>query len=331
MLQPGVVRIREVQNARPTGLTWRLLASGLLVASWSCRSDTSAFDAGATDQPSADLAWAPAPLAFADVLAACVAMSACLPGSVSARDCIAGLGLVVEPFYERDQQMTPDEVRCLAWAGNDCKQAARCMNLGVDPPPCAASHCEGDVLVNCHEADLLGRKPYPSRYDCGRQGLTCIPSTGLALPPTCGLPGCAHGKRCYGDTFYLCRADLIEVPVVCGWSGHCEPQGVGGHAACVGDGPACAGLNDPLRCEGNTLVVCTAGREARLDCTRHGEVCVLDPMQGPRCALGSGCAAPYVECEGAQLAICADGRRITVDCLAGGFRGCAADRLRCLP
>lgn len=95
---------------------------------------------------------------------------------------------------------------------------------------------------------------------------------------------------------------------------------------CVGNGAECS-EEDPDRCDGDVLVECLNGKEARFDCSRLGDfACRTVPDYGPQCkARGTECEADDNSCDGSILKYCYEGRFKTFDCASAGFLTCQSN------
>lgn len=149
---------------------------------------------------------------------------------------------------------------------------------------------------------------------------------------------CADGAcsqtACIGSTVGYC-ADGVRHDLECGQVGlGCGDRG-DGEPACAATGPACT--DTTLRCEGNTLVACLDGREARFDCEALGlgrRRCQEGPMpddflKDSVLDLHRGCVPAGTECTGmmgpvetGRIRFCVDGYWEDVRCAEYGFATC---------
>jgi hypothetical protein len=193
-----------------------------------------------------------------------------------------------------------------------------------------STHCVGSVAVQCSSP--------PGALDCGAAGLVC----GQGPNPDCGTAPCTGtSTQCNGDFLLTCEpfAQVFqstnckyETPRTCGPGPGCTTQVadtcavVGGKAQCVGTGPACDEATTPTKCDGTSIVSCTAGKLARLDC---GSFAL--PLTCKGSSDGSfACAGTGTECDHTTPETCADGvitfcylgTKTTANCKSLGFSGC---------
>jgi hypothetical protein len=211
-----------------------------------------------------------------------------------------------------------------AVAATSCKQVLTCVSRGHDPTFCAAHPglvCDGDVLVNCATADWA---LYTT--DCAAEGMHCEEANGSASC-TDGI-GCTPGPAyCEGNRYYVtCDATTLRRSRIdCARSDipnatcRIDPRIID-QAGCLPSGPPCAAGN---RCEGDELVTCVAGEEARIDCTqRAGHCAQASPIDQPQCVADVDCGKTTQECSGDGITVCVDGITDTIDCSAIGLTTC---------
>jgi hypothetical protein len=218
---------------------------------------------------------------------------------------VSGCAVVLSQLNDRAtaaaQLAGPRELRCLAGAA-DCAAARRCLNGGADPQSCtgALGGCNGDMLVFCSpQGDGTSAT---ARFDCASAGRRC------------SGPGAGAYPYCAGEA----------------------PATDDGAPACSDPGAVVDLYHyDGLRCDGaDTLVVCRAGHEARVDCRALGLGCFAtrdtdryNPSVGydvARCAVAADCD-PFTTaatCDGSKLTFCANGALFTVDCASRDGAGC---------
>lgn len=207
----------------------------------------------------------------------------------------------------------PEQVRCLAEAGADCKAARAC--IGYEYGMCAPNtvHCDGDRLVTCIEGAGFSVDCRHGLYFTGE--MTCV-----ATPTaTCGVAPCdaSTPDRCNGTHVEHC-ANGVLVSADCGQLGlACALDS--GHASCTGPGQACTAS----RCEGSKLVRCEAGHEVTYACDRMlaGGTCVPVGRDGASCGFDTACTETAT-CAGTSTQVCVLGTQVSVDCVAAGFRSC---------
>lgn len=215
-----------------------------------------------------------------------------------------------------------DEIACLANAGTDCDRARACVNLGVAPTACSDPlHfiCDGNIIRFC-----CGLQGMTCAFDCASAGQHCFTqSNGEGI---CAVASCAvAGASCDGSSVVFCRDGLEQRRacsldndnnLTCGVSTY-PPNPV----ECVATGPSC--VAPPVRCEGDTLVACSEGREARYDCAAVGLRCVRGLNTPYVCGSGAECdSTAQASCDGGRYRYCWAGSWLTTDCKAAGFRGC---------
>lgn len=257
---------------------------------------------------------------------ACAAIASCIPAAKwSVSDCATRrtqLRLVssVDMVY-RGADLSDAEVRCIATADGDCTVAARC--LGASPQaescrPSAADSCEGRVARGCHRG--MGIRTTESCED----STSCHPCTARG---TCCGKACPVQPRCDGDFVQRCENGFLAGEVDCrayGMSCADHPTAV---SDCLGNGPACAGLNLQSRCDGQDLVTCFSRQELRISCSElDGMVCASwhgAAGNGGRCLLPQRqCTAGNERCVGSTMRFCDDGVVADVDCKVLGFTAC---------
>lgn len=252
--------MRRRERTRRAGLA----ALALIAWAGGCREEVTPPD------PDAGPHLDPVPVEAID--RACVLVASCSeagsePASACATAALRRVG--AGPRY------TPGWLECIEAAGADCAaQAAcspappgeRCESLGQ------GAFCDGDVVVSC----FGGLVEYAT--DCTDWRLACTEEGGAASCQGDGRSCLPGTERCDGDDAVLCIghreatigcADLVEGRT-CAMTG--------GRAECVPPGAECDPLATPGSCEGNEIVLCSAGGgSTRVDCATLGfETCTLD-------------------------------------------------------
>jgi hypothetical protein len=268
-------------------------------------------------------------------VAACNTAAACgmLPTGVAAVTgisvCTALIQNVNSPNAANTIHMSPDQINCLASAGSDCDRARRCLNDGNAPNACGgnSTQCDGNTWVACDSVTGVNGNNGTRRFDCGTlgNGAMCVVNNGRA---ECGYGSCAisiPASHCEGDVIVGCTGVVTKSDCSLQDS-TCIPGALA--ANCRGKGAPCQG-NGALRCEGQTLVSCVDGQEARDNCTTRNLSCYDHANQGntPACALGDSCnPLQYsAQCSNLVLKFCNQGKVQTIDCGAYGFNGCSVD------
>jgi hypothetical protein len=134
-----------------------------------------------------------------------------------------------------------------------------------------------------------------------------------------------------------CKDGIVERTDCSRTASTCNPSGpLGAH--CRGNGQACTApslTNDTLRCDGNTLVTCADGQEAKFDCGSILLSCFTNPNgTGFGCFAGNACAPDQflATCAGTKLTFCNKGKVDTIDCASAGFKSCDPGQGgRCVP
>jgi hypothetical protein len=256
-------------------------------------------------------------------IAACVTLTGCFQPNGGAN---IGVCMFSLAYYR------PSEIHCLAAAGANCDQAGRCISGQVEQrgmqPPCTAGNgawiCDGAELVEC-ENGVTFRVSCPAVYAAGTSCM--MPQPGCRDPlmdGDCALGPCTgSAPSCNGTVATSCYAGVQEAvdcalqrpPQVCHFDGT--------NASCGGTGPPCTGSS---RCDGDTLVDCDGGFEARVDCSVIEGSC--QSASGislyAYCGYGTACdPGQFGTCNGTQLTFCAGGLMRTVDCRSFGFSTCS--------
>lgn len=203
--------------------------------------------------------------------------------------------------------------------------------------------CVGDVMVECTgDPDEV-----PDAFDCASAGLVCGERDGDA---ECGEALCdpdTDGQRCDGARFEECddsgvwRAQDCRYSISYSCSGGgggftCQVEaggtcgtGADGDLACVGDGPACDDETFTTRCDGQVLVSCRDGKEARLDCRdlagwlTCGTDAQIDSLSCVPAA--NECLPDFDEsCSAGVITFCSRGKIEQLDCTKMGLSGCAS-------
>ncbi len=145
-----------------------------------------------------------------------------------------------------------------------------CLAPSVCPPDAPEARCDGTrAILTCNDG-AVARVACPAGFRCddmrdeGRASASCAPPEDVR----CATAG---GRTCEDDTLVDCVAhghfravgitDCRARGLVCAGTGEGSRCAVSRDAACNGRAP---------RCEGNTLVFCAAGMEARMPCTEAG-------------------------------------------------------------
>jgi hypothetical protein len=204
---------------------------------------------------------------------------------------------------------------CLAGSKCGCGAVETCIGFEAkEGAAAAAPKCSGSTFSLCEEAS-------PGRFacvnvDCAAVGLTCDPDALCSRPPntTCGAADCAAvGLTCAADQCVgggaACSGGAASPegdfrPEGLSCSGAMMDACVGGKRATLdcsklGPGFACqtvsgqffCGLGSEclpgnagptaVKCEGNTVVFCNAGRVDRVDCKSLGFTgCDIDTAHG---------------------------------------------------
>jgi hypothetical protein len=248
------------------------------------------------------------PLGADEAARACVTSFACglrfssAYGRTGVSGCAVVLAHLNDAAAAAGQLAGPSELRCLARAAGDCAAARRCLDDGHDAAECSDStvaSCTGSEVRYCERGGS-------ARFDCASAGRRCADD------------GNGAGAYCAGD-----------------------PPAVDGSAPACSDPGAQVDLYhyDGVRCDGDTLVACRGGHEARVDCRRLGLGCfaVRDTdrynpsvhYDVARCAAAAACD-PFTtaaSCDGSKLTFCNNGALLTVDCAAdAGGAACDASQ-----
>jgi hypothetical protein len=211
--------------------------------------------------------------------------------------------------HRRLWNRTAVKADCLASAKSGCAALDTCLGLKASAGTAAAPPtCTGSRFSYCEQA-AAGRFACLS-IDCATVGLSCDTGEVCleAAPPTCGTGGadCAvvgltcGGNECVGSGAACggggstTEGDLSPEGLACTGTMldacvggkratiDCAKRGPGFSCQHAGDAYFCglasdcvpgntAGADDtPNTCEGNTVVLCNAGRVDRVDCTSLG-------------------------------------------------------------
>jgi hypothetical protein len=268
-------------------------------------------------------------------VAACNTAAACnmLPTAVvqftGISACTALIQNVNDPNAANVIHMSTAQINCLAASGSDCDRARRCLNDGQAPNACGGNStmCDGNTWVACDGVTGVNNNNGTRRFDCGTlgNGAMCVVENGRA---DCGFGSCAlrlPNPTCEGDVKVTCDG-IVHREDCALKDSTCIPGALA--ANCRGKGAPCSG-NGPLRCEGDTLVNCSDGQEARDNCATRNLGCFANASQSgnPGCALGDGCnPLQYpAQCTNLTLKFCNQGKVQTLDCGAYGFNGCSVD------
>lgn len=202
----------------------------------------------------------------------------------------------------------------------DCPNFITCVNGGPSQP------CTGQTAYNaCLDAGVsrcIVGLSHNLLSDCGGWNLSCREGTPTNYT-NCSLGTCdaGVGVSCLGNIRVSCqKGSLWQVndcskleQAACG-------QLDGGLYGCVGTGAPCTAP----RCEGDTVVFCLNGNEARYDCTKQELKCITDINGNPICRKGVDCDQNSFgeTCNGTVLTYCDNGKLKTIDCAAAGLGTC---------
>jgi len=272
---------------------------------------------------------------LADVVRTCAFEVSCLrdPPAATMSNCIgyfqAGLDdWIVPAFFTLS--IPGSEFRryvACAVAGIDCTSVLECASRGHDPAFCAAhpgNVCDGDLLVQCPPATASADWAiYTS--DCAALGMRCAEANGSASctdgvgcdPKTSSAycDGNRYFVRCDSDTSLRYRFDCARSPIV---NATCRID-TRFASGCLPSGPPCAGD----RCDGDELVVCLAGEEARVDCTGRSSHCAVVSGKPACVPVATDCTYSTSDaCDGSGITTCVDGLLERIDCSTLGLTTC---------
>jgi hypothetical protein len=224
---------------------------------------------------------------------------------------------------------------CLERNSGSCEDMALCLDV-LPRAPCDPAtyeeHCDGSIGVVCQP---LAEGGVVQSTDCS----LLTPDDSLPQPMTCYL---AHGRwaECQLPGFDGVQGQCMGQMAVNQFElegfhtedcshyedAHCEVGELG--ARCIGDGPACSGGDQVLRCDGDVEVWCLGRHEARRDCGQYGPwTCTrrdeYDPFACAATHHDCGATSLSFACEGASVAYCDSGVPRRMDCRALGFTGCS--------
>jgi hypothetical protein len=267
---------------------------------------------------------------------ACVSIAACGASTSGVSECTPIPYAANDPRITAFVAITPSLVQCFGNAGASCEKVRACWNGGQTPSPCTvtSASCTGTVLSGCADAAGSGGQPGTTKIDCSEIGQMCVVSGTNA---GCGQGSCAGAPpSCVGTKVQTCDNGIVRHLDCAQISATCVTTLA---AHCRGTGAACQGQAfnpfTPLRCDGNLLVGCADGQEAKLDCGTLGTKCVSGYAgQNFACALGNACNPSQFSatCTGNVLNYCNFGVLATFDCAAAGFSRCdPANGGRCVP
>ncbi len=162
-----------------------------------------------------------------------------------------------------------------------------CISERACPAGSPERRCAGDALIGCESG-------IASRVSCTK-GTRCVASRDENGNPTASCE--AEGSiRCTSASTARCEGDVAVACVVNGrYPGvhrtSCTDYGLtcamrGGRTSCVSPTPACA-VGGPARCDGDDLVFCAAGQEARIGCKSLGFLSCAADGKGPSAACRS--------------------------------------------
>lgn len=218
---------------------------------------------------------------------------------------------------------------CLKPSGAD--QAAACK--GKNGPVCS-----GDVAVECANGSPVLAE------DCGAAGLHCFSGASQAV---CGTDACDPSSAkdsCDGDFIVHCNEGALQrencklkIEVTCSSDGMGETCSthagdtcamVSGEAKCVGSGDACDDSTFAAKCDGTTVITCTGGKTARVDCAAlDSHLTCKDHGGGQVECTGAGteCDDKTPEtCKDGVISYCFWGKKTTLDCKSYGYSGCTS-------
>jgi hypothetical protein len=256
---------------------------------------------------------------------ACATISSCGVGGVTS--CTRFITSVNNDSTAPLTHFSASEVSCLASAGADCDAARRCLNGGKTPSPCtgASNSCSGNVLISCSPLGGSNGTSGTIQFDCGAYGQMCVANNNRI---DCGFGSCSGlSAQCVGNVLQTCDGSIVHQVDCSQYSAVCVSSGI---PSCRGVGAACdkGQANGSIRCDGNTLVICADGQEARFSCGSIEEGCFPNADgTGFGCAAGGDCTPTSFSptCTGTTLHFCNNGKSDTLDCASIGFHGCSAD------
>jgi hypothetical protein len=196
------------------------------------------------------------------------------------------------------------------------EQLALCQNTSDDT-------CSGNVVVHCGSDRITA-------VDCAKSGLVCGAGEYGAA---CGLASCDPTTtlpRCEGNRLVTCDeyADVLTSDD-CALEGRTCGSNPLGETACVGS-TGCNPATATTHCDGNAIVHCDRGTEARTDCAAVlGDewTCRAQTLEtgtwtrcvpvAQECTVGEG-----ESCSSGVVTYCHAGRKATFDCRSLGFSGC---------
>ncbi|MFH1809181.1 MAG: S1 family peptidase [Pseudomonadota bacterium] len=148
------------------------------------------------------------------------------------------------------------------------------------PDPCqgvsAEGRCDGDIALSCRNSNLVS-------VDCTTLGTTCsYVATAERFACTCG--DLTDVGRCAGDILETCRDGRISSSDCAGRGRSCGFDSARGSYRCI-DAAVCRPEDEGGRCEGDTLISCTASVTSRELCGVNGQRCEAT-------SVGFACVAP---------------------------------------
>jgi len=247
-----------------------------------------------------------------------------------------------------DVALTASLLDCVDRA-RDCEGVRACVQADTEQTAACYGHgddqiCVGDVLVECWQDD----EAPPDAFDCAAADLICGERDGEA---DCGESTCdpdSDEARCDGELLLECtdsgvwqaRDCRYEQSVSCSGSaggfectleagGTCG-SGADGEVTCIGDGANCDEESFATVCEGDVVVSCREGKEARLDCSQLAPELTCGPdaqLAGMSCvAEANECRVDSYDesCAGGVITFCALGEVASLDCKAKGLTACSS-------
>jgi hypothetical protein len=143
-----------------------------------------------------------------------------------------------------------------------------CASSKLCPPGAPLARCEANAIVRCEDG-LAERRECAKTTRCvpgGEEGASCEGQPVADRPQRCAKPGFAS---CQGDRVTFCalvgKDAWLRSTDCTRWGMTCGMRD--GRAHCVARASTCTG---DARCDGDALVFCAAGTEARVSCKALG-------------------------------------------------------------
>jgi hypothetical protein len=225
---------------------------------------------------------------------------------------------------------------CVLAAGSDCDRVLACLNGGAVVRNCdEGSRCADATTIS--SCQFLNNTTAEVSTSCADLGLECV-----VVPIGGGMYICANQESettsgmevtCEGNVAHVHIAD-ISYRGDCGFRGtRCQPgsyidwQG----SPCVGTGPVCSDAEFEVRCEGNNLVACIGGAEARLDCGIFELTCQEMDWNVDCSFLGCDPFEANDQCQYDSILYCGPKGPETISCTDLGFSKCTSisGQVRC--